>query len=114
MIKKIVTLSVLLLVFLAACQSTSASPTSPPEEQVQPGQPDEVTPSPEPPPLPEVSPTPTDDQPGNPAEANCTVVSQQPTPGPTEQSLFPPVSKTDWVRGPEDAKVTIIEYGDFQ
>ena len=114
MIKKIVTLSVLLLVFLVACQSTSASPTSPLEEQVQPDQPDEVTPSPELPPLPEVSPTPTEGQSGDPAEANCTVVSQQPTPGPTEQSLFPPVSDTDWVQGPEDAKVTIIEYGDFQ
>ena len=114
MIKKIVTLSVLLLVFLAACQSTSASPTSPPEEQVQPGQPDEVTPSPELPPLPEVSPTPTDDQPGNPAEANCTAVSQELLPDLPEQSLIPPVSELDWVHGPEDAKVTIIEYGDFQ
>jgi len=114
MIKKIITLSVLLLVFLAACQSTPASPTSSPEEQVQPGQPDEVTPSPELPPLPEVSPTPTEDLSANPAEANCTVVSREPTPGPTEQSLIPPVSETDWVHGREDANVTIIEYGDFQ
>lgn len=45
---------------------------------------------------------------------NCTVVSRRPTPGPTEQSLFPPVDEDDWVKGEEDAQVTIIEYSDFQ
>lgn len=45
---------------------------------------------------------------------NCTVVSRNPTPGPTEQSLFPPVSEGDWVNGPEEAEVTFIEYSDFQ
>jgi protein-disulfide isomerase len=44
----------------------------------------------------------------------CTVESPRPTPGPTEQSLFPPVSEQDWVAGPESASVTIIEYSDFQ
>jgi hypothetical protein len=66
------------------------------------------------PPLPVVSPTPANDPPASQAEVNCTVVSREPTPGPTEQSLIPPVNETDWVHGPEDAKVTIIEYGDFQ
>jgi hypothetical protein len=111
MLKKIITLSVLLLVILAACQSTPASPTSPPEEQADPGS---ITASTELPPLPVVSPTPANDQPASQAEVNCTVVSREPTPGPTEQSLTPPVSETDWVHGPDDAKVTIIEYGDFQ
>lgn len=46
--------------------------------------------------------------------ANCTVVSQSPTPGATEQSLFPPVGDSDWSVGPDTAAVTIIEYGDFQ
>lgn len=46
--------------------------------------------------------------------ANCTVVSRQPTPGPTEQSLFPPVGSQDWVEGPPSAAVTFIEYSDFQ
>jgi hypothetical protein len=45
--------------------------------------------------------------------ANCTVVSTVPTPGPTEQSLFPPVGEGDWVQGPATADVTIIEYSDF-
>ncbi len=114
MINKLITFSIVLVVFLAACQSTPDSPTALPDEQVSPGQSDVVTPSPELPPLPEVSPTPTEGQPTNQAEANCTVVSREPTPGPTEQSLIPPVSETDWVHGPEDAIVTIIEYGDFQ
>ena len=45
---------------------------------------------------------------------NCTIVSRRPTPGPTQQSLFPPVSEEDWVKGSEDAQVTFIEYSDFQ
>jgi hypothetical protein len=111
MINKLITFSTLLVVLLAACQSVASSPTVTPEEQVQPS---EVSSPTELPPLPEVSPTPTEGRAANQAEANCTVVSRQPTPGPTQQSIIPPVSETDWVVGPEDAKVTIIEYGDFQ
>jgi cyclophilin family peptidyl-prolyl cis-trans isomerase/protein-disulfide isomerase len=48
------------------------------------------------------------------AGEGCTVVSPQPTPGPTEQSLFPPVSAQDWVRGPAAAPVTVMIYSDFQ
>ncbi len=44
----------------------------------------------------------------------CTVESPQPTPGPTETSLFPPVSGEDWTLGPENAPVTILAYSDFQ
>lgn len=48
------------------------------------------------------------------ATIQCTVVSQMPTPGPTEQSIFPPISASDWVTGPDTAAVTFTEYGDFQ
>ncbi len=44
----------------------------------------------------------------------CNVISLQPTPGPTQQSIFPPVSEDDWAKGPKDAYVTITEYSDFQ
>lgn len=47
-------------------------------------------------------------------DSGCTVVTQKPTPGPTAESIFPPVSDSDWVKGPANAKVTIIEYSDFQ
>jgi len=43
----------------------------------------------------------------------CTVVSPEPTLGPTEQSLFPPPGEKDWTLGPADARFTIIEYSDF-
>ncbi|MCJ7662583.1 MAG: hypothetical protein MUO67_25845 [Anaerolineales bacterium] len=57
-----------------------------------------------------------DDVPANESavRAKCTVVSRDPTPGPTEESIFAPVSESDWVRGPDSAAVTIIEYSDFQ
>lgn len=46
--------------------------------------------------------------------ATCTVSSSLPTPGPTEASLFPPVTESDWTKGPENATMTIIIYDDFQ
>jgi protein-disulfide isomerase len=47
-------------------------------------------------------------------DSGCTVITKQPTPGPTAESIFPPVSDKDHVKGPANAKVTIIEYSDFQ
>ncbi len=44
----------------------------------------------------------------------CSVVSLQPTPGPTQQSLIPASREDDQVSGLDTAAVTIIEYGDFQ
>jgi hypothetical protein len=44
----------------------------------------------------------------------CTAKSLFPTPNPTMAALFPPVSQGDWVRGPETASVTLVEYSDFQ
>ena len=111
MLKKLITFSVVLVLFLAACQSAPANPTEEPQEQVQPSPAATDT---QLPPLPEVSPTPTEGQAVIQADANCTVVSKPPTPGPTAQSIIPLVSESDWVHGPEDARVTIIEYGDFQ
>lgn len=50
----------------------------------------------------------------NTPKMECQVVSLSPTPGPTEASMFPPAQKDDWVVGNENAKLTIIEYSDFQ
>lgn len=35
-------------------------------------------------------------------------------PTPSGESLFPKVTADDWQLGPADARVTIIEYGDYQ
>ncbi|HEY61990.1 MAG TPA: thioredoxin domain-containing protein [Anaerolineae bacterium] len=43
----------------------------------------------------------------------CTVVSALPTPVPEYLALFAP-REDDWSRGPEDARVTFMEYSDFQ
>jgi hypothetical protein len=114
MLKKIIVLLVVLSVFLVACSNGGAElPADPTAEDA--GAPVETeTASTESPQLPEASPSPGAEQGTALAEANCTVVSRQPTPGPTEQSLVPPVSDEDWTHGPDDADVTIIEYGDFQ
>ena len=48
------------------------------------------------------------------AEAGCTVVTVQPTPGPTPVSPYYPISAQDWSLGPSNAPITIINYGDFQ
>jgi cyclophilin family peptidyl-prolyl cis-trans isomerase/protein-disulfide isomerase len=44
----------------------------------------------------------------------CTVRSAPAKANSTVQSLLPAVTKEDWVRGPSDAFVTLIEYCDFQ
>ncbi len=46
--------------------------------------------------------------------SGCTAKSPRPTPGPTEVSLFPPVSNNDYQRGNDEARVTILVYCDFQ
>ncbi len=63
-----------------------------------------------------ISPTSTSEALNSQGEPNtgCTVESPFPTPGPTQQSMFPTASDQDWVFGSSDAYVTIIEYGDFQ
>ena len=110
MLKNIVVLLVILSVFLAACSSAGTQlPTEPTAVEVE-----SETAVTEIPPLPEVTPTSDNQQVTELAEANCTVVSRQPIPGPTEQSLVPPVNDEDWTHGSADARVTFIEYGDFQ
>ena len=45
---------------------------------------------------------------------DCQVMAMEPTPGPEVPSLFPVVSASDHVSGPESAYLTIVEYCDFQ
>jgi len=81
-------------VLLSACGSTSSGNTPPGTQPPQ-----AVVP-------------PTEDP--NAPKMECTVVSIMPTPGPTQVSIFPPPGEGDWVRGGDDAVLTIVEYSDFQ
>jgi len=45
--------------------------------------------------------------------SECTLVSSLPDPPQEYAELFG-VTEDDWVKGPEDATLTLIEYGDFQ
>ena len=42
------------------------------------------------------------------------VVAPTPAVTATEASLFPPITGADWQIGPANARVTIVEYGDYQ
>lgn len=44
----------------------------------------------------------------------CTSVSVADEEATQVDSPYPPVSDSDWIRGPEDADVTLVEYCDFQ
>jgi hypothetical protein len=99
-LKKIIPLLLVLPLVLAACRGAAEAeltPTPPPAD---------TTVS-----IPEVS-TPRPSPVVSGALASCTVVSQ---PDNSEiEELFPPVSENDWVKGPETARITILEYSDFQ
>jgi cyclophilin family peptidyl-prolyl cis-trans isomerase/protein-disulfide isomerase len=113
MIKRIFFLVVFLALALTACQSASSQANS----YANNGNPTAAATLPIAPAA-TATPPPSPAQPSAAAAAEvppgCTVVSAPPTPGPTQESLFPSVSASDWVRGPADASITIIEYADFQ
>jgi len=95
----------LLILMLAACQSKTPAST-----QLVPSPSLEIS-SPVPGgPAATIASQPAD----NGAPPGCSVVSQPDPSDPNAQSLFPPASDTDWSYGPGDAKITLIEYSDFQ
>jgi len=123
MLRRMLVVIFLLSLFLAGCQTQTATPVA--EYAVQEtkalvtqsdpiGDASPVSPETELPVPTEVEPLASTTTGEKGAVANCTVVSREPTPGPTEESLFPPPGESDWVIGPETATMTINEYGDFQ
>jgi len=123
MLKRTLIVFFLLSLLLAGCQGQSATPATEPAGQETKalvtqsdtaGNASQVPAETDSPILTETQP-PASTTPGEkPAVANCTVVSLEPTPGPTEESLFPPPGESDWVVGPETATMTVYEYSDFQ
>lgn len=47
-------------------------------------------------------------------DSGCTAVTLKPTPGSTTEPPYPPVTEADHTKGPANARVTIVEYSDFQ
>ncbi len=78
------------LAMLAAC-----APAPPPTATLPP-------PSATPPPLPQRTPT------------VAPAATQALPPTPSGESLFPKVTADDWQLGPANARITILEYGDYQ
>lgn len=48
------------------------------------------------------------------AEASCVPNPAPPTPSEEDLAVFTPDPENDWIKGPEDAPITFIEYADFQ
>lgn len=111
MVRKILFIASILALVLSACASGQPAVTDTPTAQNTVAPPTDTV---APPAVPTDTPTNQEAVVDQPLPPGCNVVSPQPTPGPTQQSIFPPVSETDWTRGPENAYVTIMEYSDFQ
>ena len=117
MSKRLFVLFILTLFLLVACSGAEqASISEAPAPEAQP-QPTAVTPT-------EVEPTPPESTEASVPEAGgdvvpvgsqmeCTLVSDQPE-APAELVAIFGVTEDDWVKGPETAAVTIVEYSDFQ
>ena len=105
MLKRLLPLSLLLSWLVAACQGAAVTQAPVSTSDPAPSQTRNAATQPE-----------TEERSPNTLAVNaqCSVVSRNPTPGPTQQPIFAPVSEADWVLGSEDADITIIEYSDFQ
>ena len=111
---KILIVAVLAALLLAACQPAQTSPTSEASQPTSASQPANT----EAPQAPAATAEPTQASlpvatSGEPT-AGCRVVGSQLKPNPTLEALFPAVNEKDWVKGPSDATVTIIDFSDFQ
>ncbi len=113
MIKRLIMLLLIAGLALAACTSESAPPaetqdasspaTAPANDAATAAIPANTTP--------EATPEPVIQ--GASSPANCVAASAHPTPDATQTALFPPPSDKDWIKGPPEAYITILEYSDF-
>ena len=105
---KILILVVLAALLLSACQPAQTSTPSEATEAASAEAPQAADVTAEPPKA--TLPLAASGEPMN----GCRVTGSQLQPNPTLEALFPAVSEEDWVIGPSDARVTILEFSDFQ
>jgi len=102
----------MLLAGLAACSpaATQGDPTAPPVSTetaaVMPSSTPEAA-------LEPTKATVDEDTPASGPQSECTLVSSLPDPSQENAEIFA-VRPDDWVLGPQDAAITLMEYGDFQ
>ncbi len=95
--RKLLSLPLLFIWLLAACKPSAPTPTPAPE-----------IPTPATKPTVQATTAPVSSMP------KCTVTSRNTNANQGNESPMAVVTEKDWVEGPSDAYVTIIEYGDFQ
>lgn len=114
--RNIVILTLLLALLLSACQAAAPTETNAPNDtptSVEAGGTEtggEAAPTQTAAPG---QPEPTSLASGEPMPG-CRVTGARLKPNPTLEALFPAVSEQDWIKGPSDATVTILEFSDFQ
>lgn len=121
--KRLLVFLILTLFLLAACSGAEQASISEAPAPEAPPQPTEVAPTAVEPTQPEpTQPEPTEASasegggamvPAVGSQMECTLVSDQPE-APAELVAIFGVTENDWVKGPETAAVTIVEYSDFQ
>jgi PBP1b-binding outer membrane lipoprotein LpoB len=120
--KRLLVFLILILFLLAACSGAEQAAMSgdpAPEAQPQPTEveptevePTEVEPA-QPEPTETAAPEAGSDVSSTGLQMECTLVSDQ-SDAPAEYAAIFGVKENDWVKGPETAAVTIVEYSDFQ
>ena len=95
----LITSLLILTILLGACSSVSATPDGASEATEQPAESVDFG---------------SLDAEGPPSPPTCVPNPPPPTPSEDELAVFSVDPETDWIKGPEDAVVTIIEYADFQ
>lgn len=116
MSKRFYVLLVLIFFLLSACSGAEQAPVSETPSPMAESQPTETASNDEKPS--ETLPTETEVSiPGGVSKSSvqmeCTLVSDQPD-APAEYVAIFGVKENDWAKGPDDAAVTFVEYGDFQ
>ncbi len=104
MSKRLVVLFILILFLLAACSGAEQTPVS--EAPASKGESEPTTAAPTQTSAPEKAAV-------RGPQMECTLVSDQPE-VPAELEAIFGVTEDDWVKGPDAATVTFVEYSDFQ